>query len=93
MVDVLCHMREKALNEVNPHLMTIATLTGHAVVAMGNYTAIIDNGPARKVGFSRAIFDTGEACGDQVHSCQTVPIIDHPRSCQIAGILFQSCAN
>jgi len=65
MVDVLCHMREKALNEVNPHLMTIATLTGHAVVAMGNYTAIIDNGPARKVGFSRAIFDTGEACGDQ----------------------------
>ena len=30
MVDVLCHMREKAVKEVNPHLMTFATLTGHA---------------------------------------------------------------
>ena len=28
MVDVLAHMKEKALNEVNPHLFTIATLTG-----------------------------------------------------------------
>ena len=28
MLDVLCHMKEKALKEVNPHLMTIATLTG-----------------------------------------------------------------
>merc|ERR1712241_237237 len=35
MVDVLAHMKEKALNEVNPHLMTIATLTGHAVMAVG----------------------------------------------------------
>ena len=45
MVDVLCHMREKALTEVNPHLMTFATLTGHAAVAMGPFTALIDNGP------------------------------------------------
>merc|ERR1712241_531593 len=30
MVDVLCHAKEKALNEVKPHLMTFATLTGHA---------------------------------------------------------------
>jgi len=65
MVDVLCHMREKALTEVNPHLMTFATLTGHAAVAMGPYTALIDNGPARAAGFSRAMFETGEACGDQ----------------------------
>ena len=28
MVDVLAHMKEKALDEVNPHLFTIATLTG-----------------------------------------------------------------
>jgi len=65
MVDVLCHMREKALKEVNPHLMTFATLTGHAVVAMGPYTALVDNGPARAAGFSRAMFETGEECGDQ----------------------------
>ena len=44
MVDVLCHMKEKALNEVNPQLHTIATLTGHEVVAYGPYSAIMDNG-------------------------------------------------
>merc|ERR1712086_860631 len=46
MVDVLAHMKEKALNEINPHLMTIATLTGHAVMAVGPYTAVMDNGAA-----------------------------------------------
>ena len=47
MVDVLCHMKEKALKEKNPHLMTIATLTGHEVMAYGPYTAIMDNGCAK----------------------------------------------
>ena len=28
--------------------MTIATLTGHAVLSVGNYSAIMDNGPARE---------------------------------------------
>jgi len=64
MVDVLCHMKEKAVKETNPHLMTIATLTGHAVLANGPYTALVDNGPARKAGFSQKMFATGEACGD-----------------------------
>jgi len=64
MVDVLCHMKEKALKETNPHLMTIATLTGHAVLANGPYTALVDNGPARKAGFSAKMFATGEECGD-----------------------------
>ena len=32
---------------------------------MGAYTALVDNGPARKAGFSRAMFETGEAIGDQ----------------------------
>lgn len=35
------------------------------MVAMGPYTALVDNGPARKAGFSRAMFETGEAVGDQ----------------------------
>ena len=35
MVDCLCEAKEKALNEVNPQLYTIATLTGHAIIAMG----------------------------------------------------------
>merc|ERR1712055_174192 len=46
MVDVLAHAKEKALNEVNPHLITIATLTGHAVMAVGPYTSVMDNGAA-----------------------------------------------
>merc|ERR1712080_707014 len=64
MVDVLCHMKEKALKETNPHLMTVATLTGHAVLANGPSTALVDNGPARKAGFSQKMFATGEECGD-----------------------------
>merc|ERR1711976_531479 len=37
MVDVLCHLKERVLAEklVNPRLMTIATLTGHACLAYG----------------------------------------------------------
>ncbi len=55
MVDVLCHMKEKALKEVNPHLFTIATLTGHACIAVGPYSAVMDNGPARKEGFAHKL--------------------------------------
>ena len=64
MVDVLAHMKEKALNEVNPHLMTIATLTGHAVLANGPYTAVMDSGPAKKENFALALQSTGETFGD-----------------------------
>ena len=64
MVDVLAHAREKALKEKNPHLMTIATLTGHAAVAMGPYTAVMDNGAAKKEQFAQKIFATGEKYGD-----------------------------
>ena len=68
MVDVLGHAREKALKEKNPHLMTIATLTGHAAVAMGPYTAVMDNGTARKEQFAQKLFATGEKYGDPFES-------------------------
>jgi len=64
MVDVLCHAKEKALKEINPHLMTIATLTGHEVLAYGPYTAIMDNGPAKKENFAQTIQATGEQVAD-----------------------------
>ena len=64
MVDVLAHMKEKALNEINPHLMTIATLTGHAVMAVGPYTAVMDNGAAKKDGFAINLQATGDLYGD-----------------------------
>lgn len=43
--------------------MTIATLTGHACLAYGDeYTAILDNGPARMAGVSQKL----QAAGDMV---------------------------
>ena len=42
MADPLCYIKELALKEVNPHLFTIATLTGHVIRAYGpNYTVIL----------------------------------------------------
>ncbi len=64
MVDVLAEMKEKALNETNPHLMTIATLTGHAALANGPYTAVMDNGPAKKENFALKLQATGESYAD-----------------------------
>merc|ERR1712024_24645 len=64
MVDVLAHMKEKALNEINPHLMTIATLTGHAVMALGPYTGVMDNGAAKKENFALKLQATGDFYGD-----------------------------
>jgi len=64
MVDVLCHTKELALNEPNAHLMTIATLTGHACLAVGNYSSIMDNGPARAEGTALKVQKAGEDVGD-----------------------------
>lgn len=36
MVDPLAEFVEQAVKEVNPHLFTIATLTGHAFLAAGD---------------------------------------------------------
>lgn len=65
MADVLCRMKELALEAVNPHLMTIATLTGHAVRAMGPaYSIIMDNGPAKQRSTAQAMQAAGDKCGD-----------------------------
>lgn len=36
MADALYHIKEMALCSVNPHIFTIATLTGHAKLAAGS---------------------------------------------------------
>ncbi|XP_077456503.1 putative aminopeptidase W07G4.4 [Stigmatopora argus] len=65
MVDLLCEMKEKALFQTSPHLFTIATLTGHAIRAMGpNYSIVMDNGPARQQGNAAKWQKAGEALGD-----------------------------
>uniref|UniRef100_R4FKF9 Putative aminopeptidase of the m17 family n=1 Tax=Rhodnius prolixus TaxID=13249 RepID=R4FKF9_RHOPR len=67
MADVLCHAKELALNSVNPHLMTIATLTGHAHRTVGDgYTIGLDNGPARKVDNVQKLQKAGDEIGDML---------------------------
>ncbi|XP_067007765.2 putative aminopeptidase W07G4.4 [Anabrus simplex] len=65
MADVLCKMKELASDAVNPQLMTIATLTGHAALTVGpGYSIIMDNGPAKAVKNAQNIQESGEHLGD-----------------------------
>ncbi|XP_012567150.2 putative aminopeptidase W07G4.4 isoform X1 [Hydra vulgaris] len=65
MTDSLYHCKEEALNSKNPHLFTIATLTGHAIIAMGDkYTIALDNGAANMEGFARHIQELGDCLAD-----------------------------
>ncbi|KAM9858501.1 putative aminopeptidase W07G4.4 [Aulostomus maculatus] len=65
MVDLLCEMKEKAVREISPHLVTIATLTGHAIRAMGpNYSIIMDNGPAHHSRNASQWQTAGDILGD-----------------------------
>jgi leucyl aminopeptidase len=59
-IDSLCEAREKALNEVNPQLFTIATLTGHVIKCYGtDYTGIMSNGPARELKIDTSLQECG----------------------------------
>merc|ERR1711970_1097454 len=64
MVDVLCRAKELALSDPDPQLFTVATLTGHACLAVGNYSTIMDNGPARAAGTALKMQEAGEKFGD-----------------------------
>uniref|UniRef100_A0A3Q3FI52 Zgc:152830 n=1 Tax=Labrus bergylta TaxID=56723 RepID=A0A3Q3FI52_9LABR len=51
--------------ETSPQLFTIATLTGHAIRAMGpNYSIIMDNGPAHRNNNAAQWQKAGEVLGD-----------------------------
>lgn len=48
-----------------PNILTLATLTGHAVLAVGpGYSIAVANGPARAAGVDAGLAATGEALGD-----------------------------
>lgn len=47
MADALFKASETALKEMNPHIYTLATLTGHASACYGKYTAAMDNYSAK----------------------------------------------
>lgn len=60
-------MAERAASEREPHLYTVATLTGHAVRAYGEgYTAALDNHAARASEHARALQAAGAALGDML---------------------------
>ncbi|CEF61291.1 Dipeptidase B [Strongyloides ratti] len=63
MLDSLTELLEMSINYKNPHLFTLATLTGHEILAHGEYAAMMDNGPALKYGTSNEILKTGEIYG------------------------------
>lgn len=52
MADALYKASELALKQLNPHIYTIATLTGHAKACYGNYTAAMDNYSAKATNHS-----------------------------------------
>ncbi|CAH8628750.1 unnamed protein product [Dicrocoelium dendriticum] len=65
MTDLLCEAKEWALQVHNPHLITIATLTGHAVLTYGpEYTAIMCNGPARRLKADFLFQEAGSLLGE-----------------------------
>ncbi|KAL0276727.1 UNVERIFIED_CONTAM: hypothetical protein PYX00_004239 [Menopon gallinae] len=64
MADVLCKLKEDLQNHPNVHLMTIATLTGHAVLAVGPYSIVMDNSVARERGNGPRVQSAGAAVAD-----------------------------
>lgn len=69
MVDLLAYLKEQLLTAgyANPQLFTVATLTGHACLVSGNYTMVLDNGPARRSKVAQRLIEAGERIGD---SCE-----------------------
>jgi leucyl aminopeptidase len=66
MVDLLAYLKEQVLANkwANAQLFTVATLTGHACLVSGNYTMVMDNGPARLAKVAQRIIEAGERVGD-----------------------------
>ncbi|CAH8499922.1 unnamed protein product [Schistosoma turkestanicum] len=64
MADLLCEAKEKALTAKNPFIFTMATLTGHVIRAYKNFTAVMDNGPARVKNVSKELQNSGDLISD-----------------------------
>jgi leucyl aminopeptidase len=64
MADSLFKMAELAGKELNPHIYTIATLTGHALACYGDYTSAMDNHSARATNHSNRLQFSGSRIGE-----------------------------
>lgn len=88
MLDALTKAKEEAVQEINPHLMTIATLTGHEVMTYGYYAAFMDNGPAKRSGWARRIQDVGDIYGQPIEISRLQPedFVFHKAECEQAHL-------
>ncbi|BHF62894.1 metalloexopeptidase activity [Sparganum proliferum] len=66
LTDMLYYAKEAALKETNPHIFSIATLTGHAQSTYLVYTALMDNGPARRKKTAASIQKAGDRISDMM---------------------------
>lgn len=66
MADALFKIGEIAGKELNPHIYTVATLTGHAYRSYGNYTAAMDNHSARATNHASRLQFSGSRIGEGV---------------------------
>src|SRR5690606_34337886 len=66
LADLLSHLRVGALqhNYPKPQIFSVATLTGHAALAKGPYTALVPNGPAKLTQLAEELYQAGERIGD-----------------------------
>lgn len=64
LADILSHLRLEAKTAVAPELFSVATLTGHAAIAFGPYTALVENGPALNSDTANTIAKAGEIWGE-----------------------------
>ncbi|EDW24309.1 GL23475 [Drosophila persimilis] len=67
MTDALCRMKEMAVEQSlpDPHLFTIATLTGHAFISAGEGQSIaIDNSVAHQADHARKLQAAGQTYGE-----------------------------
>ncbi|XP_039762678.1 putative aminopeptidase W07G4.4 [Pararge aegeria] len=64
MADSVFKLSEFAGKELNPHIYTIATLTGHARACYGNYTATMDNHSAKATNHSGRLQFSGNRIGE-----------------------------
>uniref|UniRef100_A0A2P2HXD0 Aminopeptidase W07G4.4 n=1 Tax=Hirondellea gigas TaxID=1518452 RepID=A0A2P2HXD0_9CRUS len=67
MADSLAYMKEIAINKPDASLFTVATLTGHCCLAIGEgYTAIMENGPAKRARVATHVQNSGELMAEPV---------------------------
>lgn len=64
MADCLAKLTEEATQEQQPSLYTVATLTGHAALAKGPYTALVPNRTAMTAGYVEKLLNAGELWAD-----------------------------